>query len=162
MMDIFLSILAIIFMLAGIAGAILPILPGPIISFLGILSLYFTSPSPFSDRFMMIWVLLTIAVTALDQVVPILGTKKMGGTRLGVRGSIVGLIVGIFLFPPVGIILGPFLGALVGELIGGKDMNQAIRAGTGSFLGFLSGTVLKLIFSIIAAYYILINLSFFN
>jgi len=149
-------------MLAGIAGAILPILPGPVISFLGILSIYFTTNSPFSDRFMMIWVLLTIAVTALDQVVPILGTKKMGGTRLGVRGSIVGLIVGIFLFPPVGLIVGPFLGALIGELIGGKDMNQAIKAGTGSFLGFLSGTILKIVFSIIAAYYILINLSFFN
>lgn len=161
-MDIFLSILAILLMIIGFVGAILPILPGPIISFLGLLSLYFLEDKPFDDKFMVIWGTFTIIVTAIDQVVPILGTKKMGGSRYGVNGSIIGLFVGIFFFPPIGLILGPFLGALVGELISGKDLNQATRAGFGSFIGFLSGTVLKLAFSGIAAYYILTNLSFFN
>lgn len=159
-MDLFLSILAIILLLVGIVGAILPILPGPIISFLGLLSLYFTSYSPFNERFMLIWLILTVVVTGLDQVIPILGTKKMGGTQYGIRGSIVGLILGIFLFPPIGLIVGPFLGALVGELIGGKDMNQALRAGIGSFIGFLSGTFIKLVFSLIVSYYIIVNVSF--
>ncbi len=159
-MDLFLSILAIVLMIVGLAGAIIPVIPGPIISFLGLLSLYFTAPPPFSDNFITIWAVLAILVTALDQVIPVLGTKKMGGTKYGVNGSIIGLLAGIFFFPPIGIIIGPFLGALLGELIGGKDFNQATKAGFGSFLGFLSGTLLKLVFSFIAAYHIVINLSF--
>ena len=159
-MDLLLSILAIILMIIGIAGAIIPMIPGPIISFLGLLSLYFTTPPPFSDKFITIWAVLAILITALDQIIPVLGTKKMGGTKYGVNGSIIGLLVGVFFFPPIGIILGPFLGALVGELIGGKDFNQATKAGFGSFLGFLGGTILKLGFSFIAAYYTVFNLSF--
>ncbi|MCK5776437.1 MAG: DUF456 domain-containing protein [Bacteroidales bacterium] len=159
-MDITLSILAIILMLVGISGAIIPVIPGPIISFLALFSLYFTNPPPFTDKFITIWAVLAIVVTAFDQVIPIAGTKKMGGTKYGVNGSIIGLLVGIFFFPPIGIILGPFLGALAGELIGGKDFNQATKAGFGSFLGFLSGVFLKLVFSFIAAYYTIINLSF--
>lgn len=159
-MDIFLSILAIILMLVGLAGAILPIIPGPVISFLGLLSVYFLSNEPLTDQFMIVIAVITVAVTAIDQVVPVLGTKKMGGSKYGVNGSIIGLIIGIFFFPPIGLIVGPFLGALAGELISGKDLNQATRAGFGSFVGFISGTVLKLIFSAVIAYYIIINLSF--
>lgn len=159
-MDIFLSILAILLMLIGLAGAILPIIPGPIISFFGLLTVYFLSDNPLDDQFMITIAIIAVAVTAIDQVVPILGTKKMGGSKYGVNGSIVGLIIGIFFFPPIGLIVGPFLGALAGELISGKDLNQATRAGFGSFVGFISGTVLKLIFSAVVAYYIIINLSF--
>jgi len=159
-MDIFLSILAIILLLVGLAGAILPVIPGPIISFLGLLSIYFLSNEPLKDGFMITMGVITVAITAVDQIVPVLGTKKMGGSRYGVNGSIIGLIIGIFFFPPIGLIIGPFLGALVGELISGKDFNQATRAGIGSFIGFLTGTILKLIFSLVIGYYIIINLSF--
>lgn len=159
-MDIFLSILAIILMLVGLIGAILPIIPGPVISFFGLLSIYFLSDNPLTDQFMVTMVIITVAITALDQIVPVLGTKKMGGSRYGINGSIVGLIIGIFFFPPIGLIVGPFLGALVGELISGKDLNHATRSGFGSFIGFLSGTVLKLVFSAVVGYYVIINLSF--
>lgn len=147
-------------MLIGLAGAILPIIPGPVISYFGLLSIYFLSDEPLDDQFMIIFAVVTVIVTAIDQVVPILGTKKMGGSRYGVNGSIIGLIAGIFFFPPIGLIVGPFLGALAGELISGKDLNQATRAGFGSFIGFISGTVLKLIFSAVVGYYIIVNLSF--
>lgn len=159
-MDIFLSILAIVLLLVGLVGAIIPVLPGPIISFSGLLCLYFTDNEPFDDEFMIYWLVATLLVSAIDQIVPILGTKKMGGSKYGVNGSIVGLIIGIFFFPPFGLIIGPFVGALVGELVSGKDMNQATKAAVGSFIGFLSGTFLKLTFSIVAGYYILTNLSF--
>ncbi len=159
-MDIFLSLLAIALMLLGIAGAILPLLPGPALSFLGLVSLYFTSSEPFTLKFLLIWLLLTVAVSFVDQIIPILGTKKMGGSKYGVWGSAIGLVAGIFFFPPIGMIVGPFLGALIGELLGGMDFNKALRAAVGSFIGFLGGTILKVIFGIIAGYYILTNLSF--
>ncbi|OYT14711.1 MAG: hypothetical protein B7C24_16880 [Bacteroidetes bacterium 4572_77] len=156
-MDIFLSILAIVLGLIGLAGAIIPILPGPVFSFLGLLSLYFTKMAPFEERFMGIWLLFTVLITAIDQIVPVLGAKKMGASKYGINGAIVGLLLGIFLFPPIGIIVGPFLGALVGELLHGNDFNSATKAGFGSLLGFLGGTFLKLVFSLIAFYYIVIN-----
>ncbi|MBN2236217.1 MAG: DUF456 domain-containing protein [Bacteroidales bacterium] len=161
-MDIFLSILAIILLLVGLAGAILPVIPGPIISYLGLVSLYFSTHQPYSDRFMFIWAALAIGITALDNIVPILGTKKMGGSKKGVWGSVIGLVFGLLFLGPFGILIGPFVGAVLGELIGGKELNLALKAGFGSFLGFLTGTILKLVFSFWAGYYIVINLYFFN
>ncbi len=161
-MDIFLSVLALLLGLLGLIGAIIPILPGPIFSFLSLLSLYFLSTMPFEEKFMGIWLIITVLVTAIDQLVPILGTKKMGGSKYGVNGSIVGLLVGIFFFPPIGLLLGPFIGAIIGELFAGKDFNQATKSGIGSFVGFLSGAFLKLIFSFVAFYFILTNLSFYT
>lgn len=162
LMDILLSIIAIIFLLLGLVGAILPILPGPALSFLGLLSLYFATYEPFTDKFLFIWLLITIAVTIIDQVVPVIGTKRMGGSKYGVWGSIIGLIIGIFFFPPLGIIIGPFLGAVGGELVYGKHTSVALKSGLGSLIGFLGGTFMKLVFSVIAAYYILANLSFWH
>ncbi len=161
-MDIFLSIIAILFLLLGLVGAILPVLPGPALSFLGILSLYFASYNPFTDKFLFIWLIVTIIVTTIDQIVPVLGTKRMGGSRYGVWGSIIGLILGLVFFPPLGIIIGPFLGAVASELIYGQTTSIALKSGLGSLLGFLGGTFMKMVFSAVAAYYILANLSFWH
>lgn len=161
-MDIFLSILAILLLIIGLAGAIIPALPGPIISYAGLVSLYFSSHQPFTDRFMLIWIALAVGITVLDNIVPILGTKKMGGSKKGVWGSIIGLIFGLLFLGPFGILIGPFIGAVVGELLGGKEFNLALKAGFGSFLGFVTGTILKLVFSIWVGYYIVTNLYFFS
>ncbi|MCD6180426.1 MAG: DUF456 domain-containing protein [Bacteroidales bacterium] len=159
-MDIFLTVLAVILLLVGLIGAIIPVIPGPIISYLGLVSLYFSSYQPFTDRFMLLWAALAIGITALDNIVPILGTKKMGGSKKGVWGSIIGLFIGLIFMGPFGILIGPFIGAVIGELIGEKEFNSALKAGFGSFLGFLTGTLLKLVFSIWVGYYIIINLWF--
>ena len=164
-MDIFLSVLAIILLLVGLLGAIIPIIPGPIISYLGLVSLYFSShqtQGDLTDRFMLFWAAIAVGITLLDNVVPILGTKKMGGSKKGVWGSIIGLIFGLLFLGPFGILIGPFVGAVLGELLGGKEFNLALKAGFGSFLGFLTGTILKLAFSIWAGYYIVVNLYFFS
>ncbi|MDA3906789.1 MAG: DUF456 domain-containing protein [Bacteroidales bacterium] len=161
-MDILLSILAIILLLIGLIGAIVPALPGPIISYAGLVSLYFSSHQPFTDRFMLIWAAIAVSITVLDNVVPILGTKKLGGSKKGIWGSIIGLLFGILFLGPFGILIGPFVGAVLGELIGGKEFNFALKAGFGSFLGFLTGTILKLVFSVWAGYYIVMNLYFFS
>ncbi|MBI9036899.1 MAG: DUF456 domain-containing protein [Bacteroidales bacterium] len=152
-MDILWSVISGILVIVGVIGCVIPIIPGPAISFSSLLLLQLKSNPPFTSDFL-IWLgIIMIIVTALDYVVPAYGTKKLGGSKSGIRGSIVGLIFGIFLFPPIGIIIGPFIGAVIGELMIGKSSNVAFRSGLGSFIGFLSGTLIKLIYSFVVGYY---------
>ena len=157
-MDIFLIISGAILMLMGIAGCVLPILPGPPISFFGILLLHWTTRVSFTEDLLWTLALVTVAVTALDYVVPIYGTKKFGGTKKGIWGSTIGLLLGMFFFPPFGIIIGPLVGAFLGELSAGQDTNKAMRSAMGSFLGFLTGTLLKFIACFVMAYYFVAHL----
>ncbi|PIF02393.1 MAG: hypothetical protein CR996_00495 [Draconibacterium sp.] len=136
-----------LFIVAGLIGCLLPILPGPPLSYIGLLLLHFTKRYDFSGRFLIIWAIITIVVFLLDYFIPIWGTKKFGGSKRGIWGSIIGLIIGFFFFPPLGIILGPFIGAVIGEFSSGKDSASALKSGFGSFVGFLVGTVLKLVAS---------------
>lgn len=152
-MDILLSLLGLLFISLGILGAILPVLPGPPISWLGLLCIYSTTAVPNNNKFIWITLGIAILVSILDYAIPILGTKKFGGTKKGVWGSTIGLIIGLF-FSPIGIIIGPFLGAFVGELIqDSNDIKKALKAATGSFVGFLLSTGLKLITSGFFFYY---------
>jgi hypothetical protein len=139
--------IGIILIVVGLLGCIVPIIPGPPISYVGLLMLQLTEEAPLTTRILLIWLGVTIAVTVLDYAVPVYGTKKYGGSKQGVWGSMIGLFIGIFFFPPIGLIVGPFLGAIIGEMIAGKDSNNALRAGFGSFVGLLFGTLLKLIAS---------------
>jgi len=151
-MDILLILLAGLFLLLGFLGCILPVLPGAPLSYLGILLLHFTSKVQFSIEFLIFWAMMVILVQILDYAIPIWGTKKFGGSKSGIWGSMLGLIVGLF-FGPVGIILGPFVGAVLGELLAGRNKAEAFRAGFGSFVGFLLGTISNLIVSGFLIYY---------
>lgn len=147
-MDILLIIIGLIFIILGIIGSFLPILPGPIMGWIGLLMLQFTSFIEKSWLFIGITFAVAILVFILDYIIPVIGTKKYGGTKFGVYGSIIGLILGLG-FGPLGIILGPFLGALVGELLkDSNDTKRALRAAYGSFIGFLISTGLKFAVSI--------------
>jgi len=152
-MDYILIGLGIIFMVTGLFGCVLPLLPGPPLNYAGLLLLHFTSGFQFSTRFLVIWGIVTIVVYALDYVIPVWGTKKFGGSKRGVWGSMIGLIAGMCFFPPFGIIIGPFAGAVIGELTAGKDSKAALKSGFGSFVGFLTGTILKLIASGMMTWY---------
>ncbi len=153
-MDWFLAIFGGLLMVVGLIGAVVPILPGPPISYIGLLLLHFTKWADFSSNFLIIMALVAAVVTAIDYFVPIWGTKKFGGSKAGVRGSTIGLIIGVFLFPPFGIIIGPFLGALIAELmLNSDDFNKALRSGIGSLVGFLMGTGLKLGASLLMSVY---------
>jgi len=146
-MDFFLIGFGLILMTVGILGCVLPLLPGPPMNYLGLLLLHFTTAYQFSNRFLLIWGIITIAVVALDYIIPVWGTKRFGGSKRGIWGSVFGLIAGIFFFPPLGIIIWPFVGAVIGEITAGKDSKAALKSGFGSFAGFLTGTILKLIVS---------------
>ncbi len=152
-MDILLIVLGALFIISGVLGCVLPIIPGPPLSYIGLLLLHFTERYQFSSKFLIIWAIITVVVYVLDYLIPAWGTKKFGGSRRGVFGSIIGLVIGMFFFPPFGIIIGPFIGAVVGELTIGKDSGAALKSGFGSFLGFLAGTLLKLIASGMMTWY---------
>ena len=151
-MDIFLTVLGAIMMLAGLAGCILPFLPGPPLSFSGLLLLQFTGDPPFTVRFLVIWGIVSLVVTLFDYVIPVYGTKRFGGTRNGMWGCTIGLIVGIWA-GPVGIIFGPFIGAFIGEMTANNDPARALKPAIGSFVGFLTGTLLKLVVCVIMTYH---------
>ena len=146
-MDIILAVIGAALVLIGFIGSILPIIPGPPISWAGLLILKWTDyvndhGAAYENA---LWILLffVVLVTILDYVVPIMGTKKFGGSKRGVWGATIGVVVGLF-FGPLGIIIGPFLGAYIGEISTGKKDRDALRAAWGSFMGFLLGVGLKL------------------
>ena len=153
-MDWFLAIFGGLLMVVGLIGAVVPVLPGPPISYVGLLLLHFTKWADFSSNFLIVMAVVAVVVTAIDYFVPMWGTKKFGGSKAGVRGSTIGLIIGVFFFPPFGIIIGPFLGALIAELmLNSDDFNKALRSGLGSLVGFLMGTGLKLGASLLMTVY---------
>jgi len=156
-MDIVWMVIGGLLMLFGIIGCLLPLLPGPPLSYFGLLVLQLMEEPPFSVTFLIIWALVVVIITGLDYVVPIYGTKRFGGTKYGLWGCAIGLVAG-FWFGPVGIIVGPFIGALIGEWIGNANSDQALKAAIGSFVGFLFGTVIKLIASVTMLYYFVASL----
>ncbi len=166
-MEILLVILAFLFLLTGLLGAVVPVLPGPPISFVGLLLLQWSGYGNFSSTFLLVWAAITVAITIIDYVLPALMTKKFGGSRAAVIGSVVGFIVGMIFFPPMGLLVGSFLGAFAGELIniriharlgeinntGPNSTVKALKVALGSFLAFIMGTGAKLIISAVMIYY---------
>ena len=161
-MDIALIIIGSILILAGIVGCIFPVIPGPPLSFIGLLLLHFTTKVDITVFMLILTGILATVSTILDYVVPIWGTKKAGGSKWGTRGSGIGLIVGLF-YSPIGIFVGPFIGALLGELLyhytrkentdsDGKKFKKSLKAALGSFLGLMFGIVLKLMVSCFIAF----------
>ena len=145
--------LGILLMLAGIAGSILPVLPGTPLCYVALLLQQLRMEKPFTTRFLLVWAIIVAAVVLLDYLVPIYGTKRFGGSKYGIWGCTLGFLAA-FWMGPWGIIFGPFIGAFIGEYIANKDSQQAMRAAIGSFAGFLFGTLIKLVTAFVMAYYL--------
>jgi uncharacterized protein YqgC (DUF456 family) len=153
-MEIVLAILAFLLLAAGLLGAVLPVLPGPPLSYAGLLVLQWSGYAGFTTTFLLIWAGITAVVTIMDYILPTFMTKRFGGSRAASIGSFLGLLAGIFFFPPLGMILGPFLGALTGELIhNSADGTKAFKVAFGALLAFFVGSGAKLIVSGIMLYY---------
>ena len=148
-MDLILIFTASLFVLLGIAGSMLPILPGPITSWLGLLIIHFTDAITFNWIFLIITLLVAILIWLLDYIFPAIGTKHFGGSKYGIIGTSIGFIIGVISPVPFGIIIGPFLGAFIGEYLNNTDSRIALKAAFGSFIGFLTSTFLKIIVSFI-------------
>ncbi len=152
MSDYILLVLGILLLIIGIIGCLVPVLPGPPFSFLGLVLLHLTRFGHFSNSTLIILGAIAVGATILDYIVPVWGTRKFGGSKYGTRGATVGLIIGLFLGPP-GIIIGPLIGAFVGEMIFKDDISYAFKAGLGSLIGFLTGIGLKLAASFTLTFY---------
>ncbi|MFC4818008.1 DUF456 domain-containing protein [Flavobacterium sp. GCM10023249] len=145
-MDTILLLIGFVCVVGGIIGSFLPVLPGPGLSWMGLLLVYLTDSIPTNYWILGITLFITIVITILDYVIPAKGTKKFGGSKYGVWGTNIGLIVGILSPIPFGFIIGPFVGAFVGEYYYGKqERSQALKAATGSFIGFLASTFIKFV-----------------
>ena len=161
-METFIAILAIILGIVGIIGSIAPALPGPPVSWVGMLVLYIWgggangAGDPLTTKFLLIWLGIVIVVSILDYIVPAYFTKLTGGSKYGSWGAVIGLFVGL-IYPPVGIILGSLLGAFLAELLfANKPAINSLKSALGAFLGFLFGTGLKLICSAVMLFYIIV------
>jgi uncharacterized protein YqgC (DUF456 family) len=154
-MEIVLVVLAFLLLAAGLVGAVIPALPGPPLSYIGLLVLQWSGYLGFSFTLLWIWAGITAVVTVMDYILPAIMTKQFGGSRAASIGSFLGLLVGIFFFPPWGMIVGPFIGAFIGELIHNRttDGEAALKAALGAFLAFIVGTGAKLVVSSVMLYY---------
>ena len=144
------TIAGIVLLALGFVGCVVPVLPGPILGYCGLLALVPTERCPSTAVLVTMGVVVAV-VTVADYLVPALGAKKFDCSRWGTWGCFVGTLVGLF-FVPLGLLLGPFLGALVGELIAGKAVSAAVRGGFGALLGFLSGVFLKIACCVVLAF----------
>lgn len=153
-MDLALIIIGVLLIIIGLIGSFVPVIPGPITAWLALLIIYQTSFVSSDFTFLAITLSISIGVFILDYFIPIIGAKKLGGTKSGITGATVGLVVGLIFLGPLGVFMGTFLGAFIGELIQApNDKRTALRAASGSLIGFLTGVFLKFSITLIFGYY---------
>lgn len=145
-MEYVLLFAGLICMITGIIGSFLPVLPGPPISWLGLLLLYLAPNMTINYWILGITFIVALGIAILDYIIPAKGTKRFGGSKYGIWGTNIGLIIGLIAPIPFGFLIGPFVGALIGELLfDKKDHNRALKAATGSLIGFLASTFMKFV-----------------
>ena len=143
-----------ILMLLGLAGSILPILPGLPLSFIGLflLALLKHFSPPLTPTLVIILAIVTIIVIVMDYIIPLMGAKRYGASKWGVWGSVLGMAIGVF-WSPFAMLVGAFIGAVVVEWLIGKKKGEALRAGWGVVMGTLFATILRLGVSGMMTYY---------
>ena len=146
-------IIGLFLLVIGFVGCVIPALPGPPLGFLALLLLKFTEPNIFSSDFIITMTVITAIVYFLDYILPIMGAKMYNASKLGIWGAIIGMLIGIFFFPPFGMIFGLLLGAIIGELISGKPQAEAVKIGLISFMFSLLTIVIKVALVTVMSYY---------
>lgn len=154
-MDLILEITGLLLAFLGLVGSFIPIIPGPLTSWLGLFVLHQSERIQSDTTFLTITFLIALAVFLLDYVIPALGTKKFGGSKKGIIGSTIGLIFGLLFLGPLGILIGPFIGAYTGEKLNDTPNKEALKAAFGSFIGFITGVFLKFSVALIYCFYFL-------
>jgi len=152
-------ILSIILFAVGILGTVVPVLPGAILIYVGMVSYGFmTDFSTLDVNFFLIQALVLLLIFAVDFIASVVGTQRFGGSKQAIWGAAIGTVLGIIFFGPLGIVTGPFLGAVAAELLRGESLNLAVRVGFGTIVGFLGGTFLKICAEIIMITYFFMSI----
>ncbi len=153
MIETILIIFGLLIAVVGLIGCIIPAIPGPPLNFLSLVILELAIENAFPMDFYFLWGGITIVLTFLDYILPIMGAKVYKASSYGILGSIIGMILGILFFPPFGMILGLFVGAVLGELIAGKKEWEALKIGTVTFAASMLMIFIKLALSGVMTFY---------
>ncbi len=150
-MEILALVIAILFFAAGLAGTVLPVLPGAFLIWVGMLVYgLITGFETLGAFFFFGQGLAVVLIQIVDYLAGVVGVKRYGGSRNAVYGSIAGAVLGIFVMGPAGIIFGPFIGAVIGEMMGPRHrLDIAIRSGVGTLVGLVGGTLIKILLEVV-------------
>jgi uncharacterized protein YqgC (DUF456 family) len=149
-MDTLVLAIAIILIMIGIGGTLLPLIPGIPLIFVSIAAYgWYEGFHLITPRYLVVMAGLTVLSLVADYLATALGAKFYGSSRAGIIGAVLGGIFGLFIFPPLGILVGPWVGAVAGELTQGKKWESALQSGAGSIIGLFSGIALKVILGIV-------------
>lgn len=147
-MDIFLLVVSFLIMIVGIIGSVIPVLPGPLSSWLGLFIFSNISNVEVQSKTLIFCLIVALIIFVFDYIIPIYTSKKFGASKYGIIGASIGTLIGLFL-PPFGIILGALLGAISGELLLNKNFEKSIIAATGVFIGLIISGFTKALISIV-------------
>jgi hypothetical protein len=142
-MNSFLLIISVILIITGLIGSFIPIIPGPITSWFGLFTLSQIQNFPNNNTLLITTFVIGITIFILDYFIPIIGSKYFGGSKYGIIGTSIGLLIGLISPVPFGIIIGAFLGALIGEILAGKQLSEGIKPAMGSLIGIITSSVIK-------------------
>jgi uncharacterized protein YqgC (DUF456 family) len=153
-MEISILVIGVLLLAVALVGCFVPALPGPTLAYAALLLRHFFSErsDPYTPTLLVVMGVAMLVVFLLDYIIPGWITRKVGGSKYGARGALIGMIAGI-VFTPIGMLLGMFLGALIGELLHNRDVGRAVSLACWSFVGFLLSAGIKCIYCIAAAWY---------
>ena len=129
--------------ITGLIGSFLPIIPGPITSWFGLLAIYQIQDFSASKTLLTVTFIVAITIFIVDYFIPIIGSKYFGGSKYGIVGTSIGLLIGLLSPIPFGIIIGAFVGAIIGEYLGGKSVSEGIKPAIGSLIGIITSSLIK-------------------
>ncbi|MEY8759553.1 DUF456 domain-containing protein [Chryseobacterium tongliaoense] len=153
------NIVCLILLFLGVLGTFLPVLPGLLLSFCGLLIYKFGTDTDLPMIYVWAFGILTAASAVLNYVIPAKTNKKYGGTTWGSIGSVIGTIVGMFIPIPLGFLIGMFAGVFIGELLhDSKDMDKALKSTKGAFIGFIYGTGFSLVVGVAMFLVVVLNM----
>lgn len=143
-------LIAVALMLVGLVGTMFPVIPSVILIYCGYIVYGLgTGWRDYGLTTMIVFGLITVLTQVVDYLAGALGASRYGGSKAGVWGSIIGAVLGVIFFNVIGLIVGTFGGAVVGELASRRPMEEAVRSGWGAFLGFIGGSLFKIMVAIL-------------
>jgi uncharacterized protein YqgC (DUF456 family) len=158
-MEIALDILGIIFLLGGLFLSMVPAMPGPVVSYLGMVLVYFAkSGHVMSGQALLSFGIATAVIILIENFIPVAAAKFSGASKHGVYGAFLGTLIGLIFFPPLGALVGAYLGAMIGELYTTFDIQRAADASTGVILGTLAALLIRTLFSLTVLIYVIVKL----